>query len=579
MHARYAVLLLISWACLSDGAVPTFHVTRSGSLYFAASDLTTNGVPGLSNSALQSIVSFVPNRSEQGGKITLVNTQAWVRICADARFAAGIAVGLDGRLSIAGGRQPAGNGFVTVSYAANGTALWTNRHDLPGTDEIIRYVAMDDANNTFVAGESGTSPERNIVTIKYDPTGVALWTNVYNETGTNSHQSVGLVADSSGNVIVAFNTFHDGRGRFSTVKYDAAGTALWTNRHRATDFSSDWMSASAVDRFGNSVVTGSDFLTFKYSPEGLPLWTNRLSGNAASLALDREGNTVVCGDTFVGGHRYGTVKWGPLGTPLWTNYMAAPQYQGGYVPQVFVDGDEDILILGGTANSTVEDIDLTVTKLSRNGLLIWTNRFFEAGGGITPRGVAVDAAGNLSFVIPSSLDGGNDFDFLTIKFRGDGTLFSSNRFSAGTLDHPHSLAINKAGHVLVSGETGAGLTTVKYVEYVRYTPPPNFVGTDTFTFVAVNDTGARATNTVFVEVSTDIPWFNPLRSNLRGASNGFHLLHLDGAGTNRTIILYASPNLSSWTPIATNLSMNGEVEFLTTPTGDRRFYRAIQAAP
>src|SRR5205823_11637420 len=54
-----------------------FVTIQNSNLFFAASTLTTNGVPGLTNAAPKLMVSAVSAMSSHGGSVTLINTQAW----------------------------------------------------------------------------------------------------------------------------------------------------------------------------------------------------------------------------------------------------------------------------------------------------------------------------------------------------------------------------------------------------------------------------------------------------------------------------------------------------------------------
>jgi hypothetical protein len=117
--------------------------------------------------------------------------------------------------------------------------------------------------------------------------------------------------------------------------------------------------------------------------------------------------------------------------------------------------------------------------------------------------------------------------------------------------------------------------TVKYADNVVYTPPTNFVGTDTFTFVATDNLGNTATGLVQIVVSPQTLQFNP--GALRLDSLGLHL-QVDGAPGTGGVVLYASPDLLGWAPIATNPPVLGSASFLdaSVTNAPRRFYRAAQ---
>jgi hypothetical protein len=497
MLPRGLTFLMLAWVLLLHAAEPKFTVPSTGVLVFAASDLMTNGAgSGRTSRVALSGISAI---SERGGRLSVVNTQRWIRTYGYS-YVASIATAPQGRVSVLAGQGD----ITTIGLSADGTSRWTNRYDAPGRIDVAADLKMDFNGNTFVVGESAIgSSLKSVVTLKYASGGAPLWTNIYNETGTNYHQTVGIVTDSSGDAAIGIATFHNGPGYFTTVKYKDSGQPLWTNRHRADDFSSDWIATIAVDASNNIIVTGGGFLTFKYSSGGAAIWTNQLTGNAPSIATDRQGNVFVAGDTFRLGHHYATVKFSPNGTPIWTNYITAPQYQGGYVPQVFTDPEGNVYVIGGTPGSSLENTDLTIRKLSSDGVVLWTNRFYEGGYGITPSAVGVDVAGNLTFSVRSVI-GGTNSDFLTLKYRTDGNLMASNRFDGSFNARPDCLAIDEFGDTYIAGPSGSGIAVVKYVDYVRYTPPENFYGIDTFSTVWTDDSGETVTNNCNSEGSPNV---------------------------------------------------------------------------
>lgn len=577
--------LLLAASASAWGAIPELTISRTGRLFLLASDLTTNGVPGLSNAAARAVVSGVPGISAHGGQISIVHTQVWTRLhnLLPNSLASAIAVGRDGQVSVADFGGSVGAFFNVAQFDAHGTLLWTNSFHIPGRSDAAYRVALDHVGNTIVAGESDAgffAHLRDIVTIKYSPVGQPLWTNVYNETGTNYHQIVGMAADRSGNVFVALNTFGPAPGKFTTIKYDSSGAPLWTNRHRFSASSSDYMSALAVNDAGYSVVTGGDLLTFMYSPDGTAVWTNRLNGNGVSIAFDRQGQTLVCGDVFGGvpfEHGYATLKIASNGTVLWTNYISAPQFQGGHYPYVLADGANNVFVLGGSPGiSNLTDLDVTLTRLTSDGAPVWSKRFFRAQSDASPPGASVDAAGNVSFTAGVAMPN-EDNDFLTVRYTSQGALSGSNQFNAALLsrDYPGCLAIGESGHVYVAGGSDHGLVLIKYADHIAYTPPPNFVGTDSFTFVAIDRSGLSATNTVHINVIADALWLNPLKSNLGSGST--RLLHMDGAISNKPVILHRSFDLDTWTPLATNIPASSSVQFIVPAnTPSHQFFRGEQ---
>jgi hypothetical protein len=598
---RLSVLLLLLVPCTwSRGAVPNFTVVATGALHFAASDLTSNGVPGLTNATQQLLVWGLPEYSAQGGRVAVVNTQAWFRRYNGTGNGDDVPIALapdpHGGVTVTGYALGSSYDFITVRYASDGTPLWTNRFSGDNlVDDFPSNLALDHAGNTYVLGYSVTGLEiADAILIKYAPSGTALWTNRYGF-GTNYYAPAGLATDAAGNVMVALNTLYADDGFLTTIKYDPLGAPLWTNYYRGGELSSDYINAIGVDADGNLFVSGTEYFLLKYSPEGVALWTNRMSdyGVPSALVIDRAGNAIVSGDLWlaVGTNGspatrfYATIKYASDGTRLWTNLMATPNYQGGSMPRLLVDLAGSPVVIGGT-EGTRSNADFTILKLRADGAPVWTNRFFDAYPGRPGlvAGAALDAAGQIYFTTSTTGPGGSNVDFLTVKYSTDGTLLWSNRFDGPVpgSDSSTTLGLNAVGEVYVAGTTkglsGAGdFGMVKYVEYIHYTPPPDFVGTDTFTFVASAPSGTSVTNPVTVTVVAEPLWCNLSRSNLRGDANGLRLLHFDRARSNAPVVLQASTNFQTWSPIATNMPAAGAVEFLVPINGEsHEFYRALQ---
>jgi hypothetical protein len=99
-------------------------------------------------------------------------------------------------------------------------------------------------------------------------------------------------------------------------------------------------------------------------------------------------------------------------------------------------------------------------------------------GSALVRGAAVDAAGNIYFTTHTTGPGGTKVTFLTVKYSATGTLLWSQRFDGGGFAYAQALGADDSGQVYVTGFAGGlggdgDFATVKYVEYLHYTPPPS----------------------------------------------------------------------------------------------------------
>jgi len=376
------------------------------------------------------------------------------------------------------------------------------------------------------------------------------------------------------------------------VKYDTAGDPAWINYFNTSTGNPDTPSGIAVDEPGNVFVTGGSFVTLKYAPDGTCLWTNTYSlvnlESAAALTVDLQGNVIVIGSCQGGtpSQKYITVKYSNDGTPLWTNVMAAPAYVGGGVPTIKADVIGDLYFTGGTAGGGGSSADFTTVKFSSAGTPLWTNRFvYPSSIGPFLHGTAVDSAGNFYLACDATPLGGGNYDYATFKCSANGAPVWTNRYNgpANASDNPRDIATDPNGAVYVTGtSSGSGISfgaldfaTVKYADNIRYTPPTNFIGTDTFTFTAVDNAGNSATGLVTVAVLPPTFQFNT--ANLQFTTEGMRL-QVDGARRANAVVIYASTNLSNWDPVASNPPVLGSVQFVDSEATnfERRYYRAVQ---
>jgi hypothetical protein len=484
-----------------------------------------------------------------------------------------------------------------VKYSAIGLPLWTNCYLAPGSlNGYACTLTLDDPGDAYVTGYAmNTNGVYDVSVLKYSPNGAALWTNTFNDSVVNGAVPQALVTDAAGNCYVLVGNIYvvSGIPTCTLVKYDPAGNGVWTNRYNDPVGYGDYPVALALDAAGNLLVacssqgalTGDDYAVLKYTRDGAVLWTNRYTRSftdiASAMTLDRAGNVIVTGDSLgVGPHQYPTVKYGFDGTSLWTNILVGPTYQGADVPQIVTDVAGNVIVTGGSAGATNTG-DYTILKLDPNGIPLWTNRYIALGAtnGILTA-TATDSAGNVYAAGYSVPPGGAHEEFVFAKYASDGTALWTNHFdgAAGADAWGFGMAISPAGNIHLTGTTplGGQFATVKFADYIRYTPPANFSGQDSFTFTVTDSDGNTLTSHVAVTVSA-LPRLT-LQPLGRDLSNGLRLL-VNGASDSNQVVLYGSSNLVEWLPVATNTPASGSCEFLDSAaaTLSHRFCRAGQS--
>jgi hypothetical protein len=610
-----SVVLLVLTAHLMVLAQPTpLQTLANHPLWLPAADLTTNGIPGLTNVTPNLMVSAITSTSARGGKVSLVITQLWVRTYSGVSGYSGysdsparVIVDFRGNVCVAGGSYQPGTGadFATVKYGVDGVALWTNRYDGPAhLDDAVRFLAADGSRNVFSAGNSiGATNGADIALVKYSAAGLPLWTNRYTTASTNYDDLTGLAVDATGNSYLTVHTAVPGGApsAYVTLKFDWEGNAVWTNLYKASTDGPDFTIGPVVDGKGNVFVSGTsyggpvfgggmsgfNFATLKYSSDGTCLWTNRYTraGDdlARALVADPMGDVIVAGESWGGySNLYAVVKYSNAGLPVWTNLLAGPNYSGGYT-LLSTDGSGDVYFAGGSPGASAPN-DMSVVKLTREGTPVWTNRLVRSDNGERPIvALAVDSAGGCYVAGYAAQPGNGSWDYFTVKYGSDGTPAWTNWYDgvAHSDDMAFDATVDGAGNLYVTGEsagigTGYDFGTVKYADYLLYQPPADFAGEDTVAFTVVDRFGNSAAAAVTITVMP------PLRFNLSPDHFGFEpqgmRLQVDGASDSSPVLLYASPDLMIWEPVLTNSSAQGSVQFLdrTAANYARRFYRAEQ---
>jgi len=240
--------------------------------------------------------------------------------------------GFGGTVLTSGGN----NDIFVAKYNASGTHLWSRQ--LGTTDlDIGNSIAADNAGGAIMTGYLHGIVPSDIVVLKYNNAGTIQWIKVIGSLD-GYDEGLSVAADAAGNIVVTGSFAGDvdfGGGYLSTssiddwdafvVKYNSAGTHLWSSRFGNADLESGF--AVKSDPTNNVLVTGYfsgtvnfggadltsassdvDIFLAKYDPDGVHVWSRRFGGTSyetgTSLAVDASSNV------FLGGHFHGTANFG-----------------------------------------------------------------------------------------------------------------------------------------------------------------------------------------------------------------------------------------------------------------------------
>jgi len=393
-------------------------------------------------------------------------------------------VSSNGTVHLTGSGYTAGSNpydLVTIAFSSQDVPVWTNRYNAPGNaNDLAQAVAVGANGNVYVTGSSSLSLSSpgydsgsyGMATVAYSANGTALWTNRH-----ESAEARATVVGSNGNVFVSGNSV----GGFVTIAYSNSGVRLWTSTYSG---SGSKVQAMAVDGNGTKVfVTGyangnngdSDYVTLAYSATNVDywgpalLWTNHYKGPANSsdqanaVAVGANGNVYVAGGS---GLDWATVCYSSVGAPLWTNRYRYPSGPGGAATAVVANGGN--VYVTGQSYGTSSGLDYATIAYSSSGVALWTNRYAGSlGSQDRANAMAVDSTGNVI------VTGMSQTDFLTLAYSSNGVPLWTNRCSGAPnrTDEAQAIAVDASGIVLVTGysvmESNPGTTNYVTVAYSR----------------------------------------------------------------------------------------------------------------
>ncbi len=280
---------------------------------------------------------YVVGRTNDDGLIVKYNSDGTVAWSKNFNGAANgsdyfykLAIGSSGNVYACG--ESTGSGTdqdcLTVKYSPAGTLLWSKTYNGAANGwDLLEGIALDSAENVYVAGSVKTATDANYVTIKYSPDGNSLWTSFYNSPYNGWDEAYAITVTSDSNVVVTGYSDSASLSEAAIVKYNAqTGAQVWAKTYNGLGNSADYTEAIAADNSGSVYVCGrsaelgsTDYVTICYGADGTEKWKMNYNGPASGTdigtAIAVRGSSVyVTGYSTgtTGNYDYATIKYTTL---------------------------------------------------------------------------------------------------------------------------------------------------------------------------------------------------------------------------------------------------------------------------
>ncbi|MDB6066371.1 MAG: hypothetical protein JWR26_2579 [Pedosphaera sp.] len=435
----------------------------------------------------------------------------------------------------------------------------------PGQYNTPIGIAVDGARNLYIADELNQRIQ------KLDTNGAYVL--AWGGSGTNAGQfssPSGVAVDGSGGVYVAdtsnlrIQSFDNigtpvvqwgvggsAAGQFinpQSVAADNAGNIYVadTYNHRIQKFTTN---GTYVTRWGTQGTNSGQFQT----PEG--------------VAVDTNGNVYVA-DTFnhriqkFNGSGAYITQWGSHGTNVG---------QFGFPNGISVDGNGNVFV-ADTYNHRIQKFNSVGVSIT-----YWGTQGTNSGQFNYPYGVATDASGNYVYVADTSNNRIQVFGytfppFVTTQPASQAVPIGTNVSFSVAVSSPAPVSYQwRFNGVNLSGATNPTLSI------------PNMQSTNVgyYDVVLANSYGSTTSTSATLGVSGIPVSFVTTPGAIHYTNGQFHL-QLTGLAAQGPVVVSASSDFSTWTPIFTNPPAFGNVQFIDPGASNYpyRFYRAsVPAGP
>ena len=387
--------------------------------------------------------------------------------------------------------------LILSKYNARGTLQWSSTFTVnTGGNVHAGAITLDPSGNVLITGSAynGTTNGYDLFVAKFNASGTKLWHQLYNGGGNSYDGGTAVVCGSNSNVYVSGGASQSAINiDVVTICYNSSGTAQWTqtwNNVSYFDFAGGIGLVSTGGGLTNVRVTGFtqvnattwEYLALSYASTtgtlGSATHTNvggTVIDKVNAAAFDAAGNVYITGamGTGANGLDVKTVKLDASLNILWTATYNGTDNKQDVGRGIAVDAAGNVYVAGYTTSN--DDRNALLIKYSSSGSQTWTQSYAGQGD---------DEFADLAITADSSIfvggyinnQGKNDFYAALYSSGGVKKWSDSQNGLANRHDEIQQVVADGLGNFIVSGrsqqsDTSQSIMTTKYS--LHYLVVPN----------------------------------------------------------------------------------------------------------
>jgi len=348
-----------------------------------------------------------------------------------------------------------------------------NQGDNNLTNAVGITVTSDNAGNSYVAGYIlNQITGYDIILIKYNKKGAAVFTKTYNGNSNGNDRAFGIAVDEDGNIYIIGQTEITGRAlELILLKYSSSGNLMWTRTYGDTKSMKDDIGyAIVLDEANNIYVTGfvtksdnhKDIVIIKFNSSGKIVWlktedgVGNLDSEGSGIAADENGSVYITGYTTSANNSSKTdiitQKYASNGSLNWTAIYNNNEEDKAF--GISVDDADNVYITGYTTIETNPlNTSAVLVKYNINGIQSWVKTEESGINGSLDKAFGIITDGDIIYITGQKASQNQGLNYFTSKYDQSGSKLWSTTYDGpghGN-DYTNAITVLKNHKVAVTG--------------------------------------------------------------------------------------------------------------------------------